>query len=253
MKRPLFCAAALIAATSTTWSTPSRACLYRIPDFTAQPIAWEGKRLPLNATLQSHHLRSDNGALVVTLRDAAGDEQPADLVDDEDGLQRVVPIAPLTPGRWTLIITGTDVDGTTLEREVAFEILDIVDDAPPAPPLVTYHYETSGDLFPNSCQNQWPTTQAIASLDEATDFDDVAFIENNDNLRFAVADEPIYLYAGDQRRDLDLDFVAIDFAGNRSEVATAVEVSGCGCSEHDAPSFVVGLAALFLIRRRRNA
>lgn len=244
-----------LAATTTMQATPAHACLFHIPDFTERAVAFENKTVPLNATLASVLLRPGGEDATISLIGPDGVARTATFASDEErGLDRIIPDAPLIAGSWMATITGMNDNGERVTRDVAFTVADVVDTDPPPPPRITFVRHTEGVLFANDCQAQWPRTNLIGSLDGDTDYAELALLENEGLPRVVDDDTVIFLGSEYNEADIDFDFVAIDFAGNRSDIGTAVEVGGCGCSSNDAPVFASGLAALGMLalRRRRH-
>ncbi|HEY1098995.1 MAG TPA: MYXO-CTERM sorting domain-containing protein [Myxococcota bacterium] len=179
-----------------------------------------------------------------------------------------VPAPGLAPGNWQLFFSGGCAfvedpdadnngdgfpDGVREARVGNFTVVDRVD-APVDGAVRATRIDRVGGEAPGSqspcggAWHHWPTTFTTVAIDEA-DVERVAVLEIGGE-PYRVTDGAKEVVAADYAGDDDL--VAVDFAGNRADVVIE-SVEGCGCSEHDAPSFVVGLAALFLTRRRRRA
>lgn len=218
----------------TTWAVPSQASCLAV----GEPIGaftFAGQTVPLNAELAvvfpgvtgvydgSWVLEAPDGASVdVTVPTAA---ELALLEYD----------AVLSPGRWVF----RDVDSAS---EFPFDVSAAVDETPPAAPTVTVGNWDQGSLFWYECR---PVPHR--DLEITIEDDDVAYVLVNGVPAFLDGIDAIGVYDEDI---VSWDVVAVDFAGNESEVVTVSASGGCA-SVPAAPLSVLGLCVLTLRRRRR--
>lgn len=261
MKRPLFSTAALILATSTWWSAPSRACTLE-PTTDMPAVTFLGARVPLNAELWivgvGDYVSDDD---VVTLVDGYGTTvleahierfERAVGIDGVAGIDGLVVVdGDLTPGGWRLVVehpAGEGYEGSVEEH--GFTVVDEVDDAPPAAPDVIVETVSGGGpleaiFLPCSSAERRTWREVTITLNEPEDIARVVV----DGVTHTPFEGQVVV--GKLREDGgDVVVSVYDFAGNESEVVSS---SSGGCASTPASTSLFAALVLVVRRRRRTA
>lgn len=225
-------------------SSPARACLFTLANFNTGAFSFEGRAVPRNAQLRIFAADARD-----TLQLERPDGATVDVFVGSDALGRVVVLdGLLAPGPHAIIAAATESDP---ERRVEFVVDDVISEGEPDVVDAHARHHTNGALlFPNSCEDQWPS-----------DFVDIV-ADDRDDLAFVVVDGgalgrrlPNGNFGVTLREDrggtVSYDVVGVDFAGNESDVVTVSAWSGCegGCAS--SSSLPLAATLLLLLRRRR--
>lgn len=224
----IVCGALAVAA----WAAPARASCTD-PRAPIGAFTFAGQTVPLNAELavmfpQYTGVYDDSWMLV------APDGASIDVTVAADAELAVLEYdAALRPGRWTFQGLGG--------YDVPFDVSDVVDESPPAAPTVSVGAWDEGSLF-------WYECAPIPHRDiEIAVDDDVAYVLVNGAPVFRADDNDVVGVYDDEV--VSWDIVAVDFAGNESDVVTVTAPAGCA-SVSMTPLSVFGVA--LLVRRRRR-
>jgi hypothetical protein len=219
-----------------TWAAPSQASCF---DLFEPPGAFTfaGQTVPLNAELAVMFpgaIGVYDGSWIFVTTDGATVDVTVPLDTD---LALLEYDAVLSPGRWRFLDSLHGYD-------LPFDVSDVVDETPPAAPTVTVGNWDQGLLFWYECR-RIPHRDIEIEIND----DDVAYVLINGVPAFLNDDiDAIGVYDEDV---VSWDVVAVDFAGNESDVVTVAAPGGCA-SVPTAPLSVFGLALLARRRPRRR-
>ncbi|MDP2345499.1 MAG: hypothetical protein Q8O67_31435 [Deltaproteobacteria bacterium] len=158
-------ATSLVTAITLSASLPALPCSFRLADLLTGVCPFQDRVVPRNAELRIFGF--DDGLTTLTLTRPDGTIVDVTLAADNVSTI-VVGAGLLDPGAHFLTIEGRE----QTDRIVAFTVSEDVDDDVPAAPLAFAQRHTTGELFPNSCQSEWPSdvVQIAVDSDDALAF-----------------------------------------------------------------------------------